>query len=83
MFLGLALSAAVRAFGRDAADHDLDNQHYSHLLCLAPAHSGRPWVMPDWIVLLECGSVAVAAAMIALLRITPSATPRGSADGEE
>lgn len=35
-----ALAATVRAFGRDAADHHLDSQHYSHLLCLAPAH---PW----------------------------------------
>lgn len=44
---------------------------------------GRPWVLPDWIVLLEYGSVAVAAAMIALLRITRWATPRGLADGKE
>src|SRR6267142_23858 len=34
---------------------------------------GRPWVVPDWIMLLEYGSVAVAAAMIALRRITRSA----------
>jgi hypothetical protein len=26
------------------AEH-LDNQHYSHLLCLAPAHPWRPWVL--------------------------------------
>ena len=44
---------------------------------------GRPWVLPDWIVLLEYGSVAVAAAMIAVLRITRWATPRGLADGKE
>lgn len=44
---------------------------------------GRPWVLPDWIVLLEYGSVAVAAAMIALLRITRWATPRGLAEGKE
>ena len=44
---------------------------------------GRQWVLPDWIVLLEYGSVAVAAAMIALLRITRWATPRGLADGKE
>ena len=31
---------------------------------------GRPWVVPEWIVLLEYGSVAVAAAMIAWFRIT-------------
>jgi len=29
---------------------------------------GRPWLVPDWIVILEYGSVAVAAAMIALRR---------------
>jgi alpha-1,6-mannosyltransferase len=34
---------------------------------------GRPWLVPGWIMLLEYGSVAVAAAMIALLRITRSA----------
>jgi hypothetical protein len=44
---------------------------------------GRLWVLPDWIVRLEDGSVAVAAAIIALPGITPSATPRGSAVGEE
>jgi hypothetical protein len=31
---------------------------------------GRPWVVPDWIMMLEYGSVAVAAAIIALRRIT-------------
>jgi len=44
---------------------------------------GRQWVLPDWIVLVEYGSVAVAAVMIALLRMPRSAAPRGSADGEE
>jgi hypothetical protein len=34
---------------------------------------GRPWSVPDWIMLLEYGSVAVAAAMIALLRTRRSA----------
>jgi hypothetical protein len=29
---------------------------------------GRPWLVPDWIVILEYGSVAAAAAMIALRR---------------
>ncbi len=31
---------------------------------------GRPWLVPDWIMMLEYGSVAVAAAIIALRRIT-------------
>ena len=44
---------------------------------------GRQWVLPDWIVLLEYGSVGVTAAMIALLRIPRSAAPRESVDGEE
>jgi len=31
---------------------------------------GRPWAVPDWIMILEYGSVAVAAAMVALRRTT-------------
>jgi alpha-1,6-mannosyltransferase len=31
---------------------------------------GRPWLVPDWIVILEYGSVAAAATMIALRRTT-------------
>jgi len=34
---------------------------------------GRPWLVPDWIMMLEYGSVAVASAIIALRRITRSA----------
>jgi alpha-1,6-mannosyltransferase len=34
---------------------------------------GRPWSVPGWIMMLEYGSVAVAAAIIALRRITGSA----------
>lgn len=30
---------------------------------------GRPWVVPDWIMLLEYGAIATAAAMIALRRL--------------
>jgi alpha-1,6-mannosyltransferase len=41
---------------------------------------GRPWLVPDWIVILEYGSVAVAAATIALRRTTRSAALRCSAD---
>jgi alpha-1,6-mannosyltransferase len=41
---------------------------------------GRPWLVPDWIVILEYGSVAVAAAMIALRRTTRSAALQCSAD---
>ena len=33
---------------------------------------GRPWIVPDWIMLLEYGSVAIAAAIIGLRRITRS-----------
>ncbi len=44
---------------------------------------GRPWLVPDWIMMLEYGSVAVAAAIIALRRITRSAAPQCSADQEE
>ena len=37
---------------------------------------GRPWLVPDWIVILEYGSVAVAAAIVALRRVTrPAALP--------
>jgi flagellar biosynthesis protein FliQ len=41
---------------------------------------GQPWVVPGWIMLLEYGSVAVAAAIIAFLRIRRSAAPLCSAD---
>jgi alpha-1,6-mannosyltransferase len=40
---------------------------------------GRPWLVPDWIVILEYGSVAVAAAIIALRRTTRSAALECSA----
>jgi alpha-1,6-mannosyltransferase len=41
---------------------------------------GRPWLVPDWIMVLEYGSVAVAAAIIALLRFGRPAAPQGSGD---
>ncbi len=41
---------------------------------------GRPWIVPDWIMMLEYGSVAVAAAIIALRRIRPSAELQCPAD---
>jgi hypothetical protein len=44
---------------------------------------GRPWVVPDWIVILEYGSVAVVAAMIALRRDRRSAALQCSADPVE
>jgi len=44
---------------------------------------GRPWLVPDWIVILEYGSVAIAAAIIALRRITRSAGLQCSADQVE
>src|SRR6266436_911312 len=44
---------------------------------------GRPWLVPTWIMVLEYGSVAVAAATIALRRITRSAALQCSADQVE
>jgi alpha-1,6-mannosyltransferase len=44
---------------------------------------GRPWLVPNWIMMLEYGSVAVAAAVIALRRIRRSATLQCSADQVE
>jgi hypothetical protein len=44
---------------------------------------GRPWLVPDWIVILEYGSVAVAAAIIAWRRITRHAALPCSADQAE
>jgi alpha-1,6-mannosyltransferase len=41
---------------------------------------GRPWLVPDWIMVLEYGSVAVAAAIIALLRFSRSAGLQCSGD---
>jgi alpha-1,6-mannosyltransferase len=44
---------------------------------------GRPWLVPDWIVILEYGSVAVTAAVIAMRRTTRSAALQCSADPVE
>lgn len=44
---------------------------------------GRPWLVPDWIMVLEYGSVAVVAVIIAWLRMTQSAAPQRSADQVE
>jgi alpha-1,6-mannosyltransferase len=44
---------------------------------------GRPWLVPDWIMMLEYGSVAVAAAIIALLRFGRSTALQSSADQPE
>lgn len=44
---------------------------------------GRPWLVPDWIMLLEYGSVAIAAAIIALCRITRRAALQCPADQVE
>jgi alpha-1,6-mannosyltransferase len=44
---------------------------------------GRPWVVPGWIMLLEFGAVALAAAIIALRRFTRSAALQCSADQVE
>ena len=44
---------------------------------------GRPWVVPDWIMVLEYGSVAIAAAIIALRGIRRSAALQCSPDRVE
>ena len=44
---------------------------------------GRPWLVPGWMMMLEYGSVAVAAAIIALRRITRSPAVQRSADQVE
>jgi alpha-1,6-mannosyltransferase len=41
---------------------------------------GRPWLLPDWIMLLEYGSVATSAAIVLLRRITRPAAPHCSTD---
>src|SRR6202795_4426933 len=41
---------------------------------------GRPWLVPGWIMLLEYGAVATAAAIILLRRITRPAPPQCSTD---
>ncbi|MGA7930199.1 MAG: glycosyltransferase 87 family protein [Candidatus Sulfotelmatobacter sp.] len=41
---------------------------------------GRPWLVPGWIMLLEYGSVAVAAAMIGFRRLKRPAVTRSSTD---
>jgi len=44
---------------------------------------GQPWVVPDWVLLLEYGSVAAAAGIVALLRFSRPASWRCSADQAE
>jgi alpha-1,6-mannosyltransferase len=44
---------------------------------------GRPWLVPDWIMILEYGSVGVAAAIIALRRIIRPAALQCSTDQVE
>jgi alpha-1,6-mannosyltransferase len=44
---------------------------------------GRPWLVPDWTVILEYGSVVVAAAMIALRKTTRSTALECSVDPVE
>ncbi len=44
---------------------------------------GRPWIVPDWIMLLEYGFVLIAAAVVSLRRITRSAAPELSANQVE
>lgn len=44
---------------------------------------GQPWVVPIWILVLEYGSVAAAAAIVAFLRFSRSTALQGSADRSE
>jgi hypothetical protein len=44
---------------------------------------GRPWLVPEWILILEYGSVAVVAAIIVFRRITRSAALQCSANRVE
>jgi alpha-1,6-mannosyltransferase len=44
---------------------------------------GQPWLVPGWIMMLEYGSVAVAAAIIAVRRVTRPAALHCSADQVE
>ena len=44
---------------------------------------GQQWLVPDWIMVLEFGSVALAAAIIVLLRLTRPAAPQCSTDQVE
>jgi alpha-1,6-mannosyltransferase len=41
---------------------------------------GHPWSMPGWVILLEYGCVATAAAIVLLRRLTRPAMPHGSRD---
>ncbi len=43
-----AVAAAVHKVGLNLADHDLDFEHYSYLLCLASAH-GWTAVVGSWL----------------------------------
>ena len=64
-----ALAAAFLAVGFDAADHRLDSEHHSYLLCLASARAGTAMAGSRWIMLLEYGAIAVAGLVIALRRV--------------
>jgi hypothetical protein len=44
---------------------------------------GRPWIVPDWILLLEYGSLAIAAAIVGVRRITRSPELQRSAGQTE
>jgi len=44
---------------------------------------GQPWVLPGWIVLLEYGSVALAATIVGCLRMQRTAAAEYSADGTQ
>ena len=41
---------------------------------------GRPWLLPAWIMVLEYGSIAIAAAIVVLRRISRPAAPQRSSD---
>jgi len=53
----------------------LPTYHVWHLRAL-----GRPWLLPDWMLLLEYGSVAATAVFISFRRVPRSAALQSSAD---
>ena len=74
-----AVAFAVRAVGLHPADHHLDGKYSFRLTtCGICAHWDRPWLVPGWIMLLEYGSVAAAAALLGWRRCKQIGTMPGS-----
>ena len=78
--LVVSAAAAISDVGLNAADRRLDSEHYP---CVHPMAFAHTWAsmggaLPGWVMLLEYGCVAIAAAIIALRRSPQLATPRCS-----